>query len=146
MSELCGSGAGHAGAVLGDTWYIAGGGNNTSGCTDMLALDLLPLAEDSPSDEPLTWSIVSHADARGAIVSEGMTVQAVPSAKCLLAFGGYNGKYQNALQVFKAGGKARLQSFHAQQVCMCARVCIQQHTCTAFVMTLMQSSFYSSRR
>lgn len=95
--------AGHAGAVLGDTWYIAGGGNNTSGCTDMLALDLSPLAGDSPSDEPLTWSTVSHADARSAIVSEGMTVQAVASAKCLLAFGGYNGKYQNALQVFKAG-------------------------------------------
>ena len=69
----------------------------------MLALDLSPLAADNTSEEPLTWSVVSQQDARSAIVSEGLTVEAVPSAKCLLAFGGYNGKYQNTMQVFKAG-------------------------------------------
>ena len=35
--------AGHAGAILGDTWFIVGGGNNTSGCADMYAHDLAPL-------------------------------------------------------------------------------------------------------
>lgn len=35
--------AGHAGAILGTTWFIVGGGNNTSGCADMYALDLGPL-------------------------------------------------------------------------------------------------------
>ena len=88
---------------MGDSWYIVGGGNNTSGCTDMLALDLSPLAADNTSEEPLTWSVVSQQDVRSAIVSEGLTVEAVPSAECLLAFGGYNGKYQNTVQVFKAG-------------------------------------------
>lgn len=95
--------AGHAGDVLGDSWYIVGGGNNTSGCTEMLALDLTPLAADEDSEEPLTWSVVNQEAARSAIVSEGLAVEAVPSAKCLLAFGGYNGKYQNALQIFKPG-------------------------------------------
>ena len=69
----------------------------------MLALDLSPLAADNASEDPLKWSVVSQQDARSAVVSEGLTVEAVPSAKCLLAFGGYNGRYQNALQVFKAG-------------------------------------------
>jgi hypothetical protein len=35
--------AGHAGAILGDVWFIVGGGNNASGCADMYALDLSPL-------------------------------------------------------------------------------------------------------
>lgn len=100
--------AGHAGDVLGDSWYIVGGGNNTSGCTDMLALDLTPLAADNDTQEPLTWSVVDQQASRSAIVSEGLTVEAVPSAKCLLAFGGYNGKYQNALQVYKPGALSSL--------------------------------------
>lgn len=35
--------AGHAAAILGNTWFVVGGGNNTSGCADMYALDLSPL-------------------------------------------------------------------------------------------------------
>ncbi|DBA75236.1 hypothetical protein WJX77_011618 [Trebouxia sp. C0004] len=93
--------AGHAGDVIGDSWYIVGGGNNTSGCTDMVALDLRPLATSDQTDDPLTWSTVSQAESRSAIVSEGLTVEAVPHARCLLSFGGYNGKYQSALQVFR---------------------------------------------
>lgn len=38
--------SGHAGAILGDTWFIVGGGNNTSGCADMYALDLSPLGSE----------------------------------------------------------------------------------------------------
>lgn len=105
--------AGHAGDVLGDSWYIVGGGNNTSGCTDMVALDLTPLATSDQTDAPLTWSTVSQAESRSAIVSEGLTVEAVPYARCLLSFGGYNGKYQSALQVFRPGNTRPL--FLAQQ-------------------------------
>lgn len=93
--------AGHAGDVIGDSWYIVGGGNNTSGCTDMVALDLTPLGSSDDTSLPLTWSVVSQAEPRSAIVSEGLTVEAVPYARCLLSFGGYNGKYQSALQIFK---------------------------------------------
>ncbi len=69
----------------------------------MVALDLTPLARSDETDDPLTWSVVIQAEARSAIVSEGLTVEAVPYARCLLSFGGYNGKYQSALQVFKPG-------------------------------------------
>jgi len=104
---------GHAGDVIGNRWYIVGGGNNTSGCTDMVALDLTPLATSDQTDDPLTWSTVSQAESRSAIVSEGLTVEAVPYARCLLSFGGYNGKYQSALQVFRPGNTIPL--FLAQQ-------------------------------
>ncbi|KAL3133889.1 hypothetical protein ABBQ32_008347 [Trebouxia sp. C0010 RCD-2024] len=93
--------AGHAGDVVGDTWFLAGGGNNTSGCTDTVALDLSPLATSDQEDEPLTWSTVSQAAPRSAIVSEGLIVEAIPYARCLLSFGGYNGRYQSTLQIFK---------------------------------------------
>lgn len=95
--------AGHAGDVIGGTWFIVGGGNNTSGCTDTVALDLSPLAASDEADEPLTWSTVSQAEPRSAIVSEGLTVEAIPYARCLLSYGGYNGKYQSTVQIFKPG-------------------------------------------
>lgn len=94
---------GHAGDIVGDTWFIAGGGNNTSGCTDTVALDLSPLATSDQEDEPLTWSTVSQAEPRSDIVSEGLIVEAIPYARCLLSFGGYNGRYQSTLQIFKPG-------------------------------------------
>ena len=121
---LCPS-VGHAGDVIGSHWYLVGGGNNTSGCTDMVALDLMPLGSSDNESEPLTWSTVSHAEARSATVSEGLTVEAVPYARCLLSFGGYNGKYQSALQMFKPGGQRCLKFcvdhvLHSIFVHMCA--------------------------
>lgn len=83
----------------------------------MVALDLTPLAASEQADDAtLTWSTVSQAEARSAIVSEGLTVEAVPFARCLLSFGGYNGKYQSALQVFRPGS---ITSPVADQPCMC---------------------------
>lgn len=99
---VCFTCIGHAGDIIGHTWYIVGGGNNNSGCTDTVALDLSPLASDQ-ADQPLTWSTVSQAEPRSAIVSEGLIVEAIPYARCLLSFGGYNGKYQSTLQIFKPG-------------------------------------------
>ena len=100
---MCFTCTGHAGDVVGDTWYIVGGGNNTSGCTDTVALDLSPLGTSDQADEPLTWSTVSQAEPRSAIVSEGLIVAAIPYARCLVSFGGYNGKYHSSLQIFKPG-------------------------------------------
>ena len=68
-----------------------------------MALDLSPLAASDEADEPLTWSTVSQAEPRSAIVSEGLTVEAIPYARCLLSYGGYNGKYQSTVQIFKPG-------------------------------------------
>ncbi len=47
--------AGHSGAVLGDIWYIVGGGNNVKGCADLLAADLAEL----PTSNTLTWHVVT---------------------------------------------------------------------------------------
>ena len=47
--------AGHSGAVLGDIWYIVGGGNNVKGCADLLAADLAAL----PTSNTLTWHVVT---------------------------------------------------------------------------------------
>mmetsp|Transcript_3402 Transcript_3402/g.8632 ORF Transcript_3402/g.8632 Transcript_3402/m.8632 type:complete len:629 (+) Transcript_3402:121-2007(+) len=89
--------AGHAAAVLGDHWFITGGGNNTSGCGDMLALDMSNLGISA-----LAWSRVCEVgDKRSPICSEGLSLQAVPSHGALVAFGGYNGKYHNAVHVHK---------------------------------------------
>ncbi len=76
--------------MLGSTWFQAGGGNNTSGCVDVVALDLSPLdclpeappppqgaapaAEDGddgaeaappePAELPLEWTYVVDVDSR----------------------------------------------------------------------------------
>ncbi|KAK9814161.1 hypothetical protein WJX72_001384 [[Myrmecia] bisecta] len=88
--------AGHAGDVLKGRWYITGGGNNTSGCTETVCVDLTQLGSG-----PLRWQTVANAALRDPIASEGLSVLAVPAAACLLAFGGYNGKYHNTLQSFR---------------------------------------------
>lgn len=63
--------------MLGQTWYIVGGGNNSSGCADLVALDVSPLTSVPAADasgeqgaEPaelptLTWShVVTSSDSR----------------------------------------------------------------------------------
>ncbi|PRW20510.1 acyl- -binding domain-containing 4 [Chlorella sorokiniana] len=91
--------AGHAGAILGDTWFIVGGGNNTSGCADMYALDLSPLGA-----EPVQWTLVGNTPVESAIASEGLSLQTVPMAGCMVSFGGYNGRYHNAVHVYRPEG------------------------------------------
>ncbi|KAI7839120.1 hypothetical protein COHA_007124 [Chlorella ohadii] len=91
--------AGHAGAILGDTWFIVGGGNNTSGCADMYALDLSPLGAG-----PVQWTLVGNTPVESAIASEGLSLQTVPMAGCMVSFGGYNGRYHNAVHVYRPEG------------------------------------------
>lgn len=120
--------AGHAGALLGDTWYVVGGGNNAAGCADMLALDLGPLG-----GAPLAWAPVATAEPRSAIASEGLSLLAVqwPTAGALVAFGGYNGRYHNTVQVFRPG-MAQGDSFHhlekgmyfGRGTCACMPLCV----------------------
>lgn len=123
-----GRGAGHAGALLGDAWYVAGGGNNAAGCADMLALDLGGLGA-----APLAWAPVATAEPRSAIASEGLSLLAAPAAGALVAFGGYNGRYHNTVQVFRPGaalgGVTHSTSFvvHGTQLSMCMEVATEQH-------------------
>ncbi|GLC41365.1 hypothetical protein PLESTB_001019800 [Pleodorina starrii] len=90
--------AGHSGAVLGDIWYIVGGGNNVKGCTDLLAADLSGL----PATGTVTWHVVTSVALRDPLSSEGISLVALPGERVLVAFGGYNGKYQNAVSLFRA--------------------------------------------
>mmetsp|Transcript_31138 Transcript_31138/g.69212 ORF Transcript_31138/g.69212 Transcript_31138/m.69212 type:complete len:720 (-) Transcript_31138:447-2606(-) len=96
--------AGHTAVIVDDTWYIVGGGNNVKGCTDMLALDLRNLGSG-----PLAWHSVASIPPRDPLSSEGISLVAVPAQlpggelrSVLLAFGGYNGKYQNVASVMRA--------------------------------------------
>ncbi|KAL4422567.1 hypothetical protein ABPG75_008764 [Micractinium tetrahymenae] len=91
--------AGHAGAILGATWFIVGGGNNTSGCADMYALDLSLLGSG-----PVQWTLVGNTPVESAIASEGLSLLPVPMAGCMISFGGYNGRYHNAVHVYRPEG------------------------------------------
>lgn len=99
---------GHAADVLDGCWYIAGGGNNASGCTDLIALDLSPLGSGAPHlNTPLRWHTITEAPLRDPVASEGLSLLAAPSGGCLVAFGGYNGKYHNAVSLFRPAGGPR---------------------------------------
>lgn len=93
--------AGCCSALLGNRWYILGGGNNTAGCPDMYMLDLVRLGVSE-----LSWERVASFDARAALACEGATLVAAPAYGALVAFGGYNGVYHNAVSAFKPGRRA----------------------------------------
>lgn len=88
--------AGCCSALLGNRWYILGGGNNAAGCPDMWVLDLVKLGVDA-----LQWQRVSTFDVRASLSSEGASLVAAPAYGALVAFGGYNGVFHNTVSVFK---------------------------------------------
>eukprot|EP00210_Caulerpa_lentillifera_P002731 g2611.t1 len=120
--------AGHSAAVLRNHWYIVGGGNNAAGCTDMAYLDLTQLntwpplmesddmTEDSDHQGPdldeleyeLSWTIVGTIPERSYLASEGMSLAALNEAEVLVCFGGYNGRYSNAISLFRPAEEAPL--------------------------------------
>lgn len=72
----------------------------------MMALDMSELGTGA-----LKWIHVAKSlDKRSALVSEGLSLQAVPSQGALIAFGGYNGKYHNDVHVFKPSYAANINS------------------------------------
>lgn len=105
--------AGHAAAVLGSTLYVVGGGNNARGCADMYSLDLTNLEDRGV----LRWTLVGHTPPESAIAAEGLSLITVPMAGCLVSFGGYNGKYHNAVHVYRPEGFVAIkqQAAAAQQ-------------------------------
>lgn len=104
--------AGHSAAILNDRWYIVGGGNNAAGCTDMAYLDLSQLSlwpgasEQETTEGPdldeleyeVKWTIVGTIPERSYLASEGMSLISIQEANVLVAFGGYNGRYSNAVK------------------------------------------------
>ncbi|XP_020275737.1 acyl-CoA-binding domain-containing protein 4 [Asparagus officinalis] len=84
---------GHASTTVDEHWYIVGGGDNRSGATDTVVLNT----------SKLVWSLSTTVGGRDPLASEGLTVcsATMDGEKFLIAFGGYNGKYNNDLFVLK---------------------------------------------
>ncbi|XP_019187821.1 PREDICTED: acyl-CoA-binding domain-containing protein 4-like isoform X2 [Ipomoea nil] len=94
--------AGHAGATVGENWFIVGGGNNKSGVSETVVLNM----------SALVWSVVTTVQGRVPLASEGssLTLSSCNGEDVLVSFGGYNGRYSNEVNVLKPSHKSTLQS------------------------------------
>ncbi|GAB4835811.1 acyl-CoA-binding domain-containing protein 4 [Ancistrocladus abbreviatus] len=94
--------AGHAGVTVGENWFIVGGGDNKSGASETVVLNM----------STLVWSVVTSVQGRVPLASEGLSlvVSSYSGEDILVAFGGYNGRYINEVHVLKPSHKSTLQS------------------------------------
>ncbi|XP_006649183.1 acyl-CoA-binding domain-containing protein 4 isoform X2 [Oryza brachyantha] len=85
--------SGHAGTMIDENWYIVGGGDNASGSTDTIVMNA----------SKFVWSVVTSVSPRDPLACEGLTLcsTTVDGEKFLVAFGGYNGTYNNEIFVMK---------------------------------------------
>ncbi|KAG8072963.1 hypothetical protein GUJ93_ZPchr0006g41495 [Zizania palustris] len=85
--------SGHAGTMIYENWYIVGGGDNSSGSTDTVVMNA----------SKFVWSVVTSVPVRDPLACEGLTLcsTTINGEKFLVAFGGYNGKYNNEIFVMK---------------------------------------------
>ncbi|CAN6724629.1 unnamed protein product [Malus baccata var. baccata] len=79
--------AGHAGVTVGENWFIVGGGDNKSGVSETVVLNM----------STLVWSVVTTVEGRIPVASEGLSlvVGSYNGEDVLVSFGGYNGRYNN---------------------------------------------------
>ncbi|KAG7030231.1 Acyl-CoA-binding domain-containing protein 4 [Cucurbita argyrosperma subsp. argyrosperma] len=94
--------AGHAGVTVGENWFIVGGGDNKNGVSETVVLNM----------STLVWSVVTSVQGRVPIASEGISlvVSSYGGEDILVAFGGYNGRYTNEVNVLRPSHKSTLQS------------------------------------
>ncbi|KAF3454512.1 hypothetical protein FNV43_RR04960 [Rhamnella rubrinervis] len=94
--------AGHAGVPVGENWFIVGGGDNKSGVSETVVLNM----------STLVWSVVTTVQGRVPVASEGLSVVvgSYSGEDMLVSFGGYNGRYSNEVNVLKPSHKSTLQS------------------------------------
>ncbi|CAA0816817.1 Acyl-CoA-binding domain-containing protein 4 [Striga hermonthica] len=94
--------AGHAGVTVGENWFVVGGGNNKSGVSETVVLNM----------STLVWSIVTTVEGRVPLASEGLSLvlSSYSGEDVLVSFGGYNGRYNNEVNVLKPSHKSTLQS------------------------------------
>ncbi|XP_009134825.2 acyl-CoA-binding domain-containing protein 4 [Brassica rapa] len=93
--------SGHAGVIIGENWFIVGGGDNKSGASESVVLNM----------STLTWSVVASVEGRVPLASEGLSlvVSSYNGEDVLVAFGGYNGRYNNEINLLKPSHKSTLQ-------------------------------------
>ncbi|XP_022742190.1 acyl-CoA-binding domain-containing protein 4-like isoform X2 [Durio zibethinus] len=94
--------AGHAGVTVGENWFIVGGGDNKSGASETVVLNM----------STLVWSVVTSVEGRVPLASEGLSlvVGSFNGEDILISFGGYNGRYNSEVNVLKPSHKSTLQS------------------------------------
>ncbi|XP_057979282.1 acyl-CoA-binding domain-containing protein 4 isoform X2 [Malania oleifera] len=93
QGDLVSPRAGHAGVTIDGNWYIVGGGDNNHGTPETIVLNM----------SKLVWSVLTSVKERDPLSSEGLTVcsACIDGEKHLVAFGGYNGKYNNEVFVMR---------------------------------------------
>ncbi|KAK3041978.1 hypothetical protein RJ639_002286 [Escallonia herrerae] len=93
--------AGHAGVTVGESWFIVGGGDNKSGVSETVVLNM----------STLVWSVVTTVQGRVPLASEGLSLvlSSCNGEDVLVSFGGYNGRYSNEVNVLKPSHKSTLQ-------------------------------------
>lgn len=94
--------AGHAGAAVGENWFIVGGGDNKSGVSETLLLNM----------STLVWSVVTNVEGRVSLASEGLSLVwcTYNGEDFLVSFGGYHGRYSNEVYDIKPSHKSDVQS------------------------------------
>ncbi|GFZ02978.1 acyl-CoA binding protein 4 [Actinidia rufa] len=94
--------AGHSGVAVGENWFIVGGGDNRSGVSETVVLNM----------STLVWSVVTTVQGRVPLASEGLSLvlSSYNGEDFLIAFGGYNGHYNNEVNILKPSHKSTLQS------------------------------------
>uniref|UniRef100_M4FGJ1 ACB domain-containing protein n=1 Tax=Brassica campestris TaxID=3711 RepID=M4FGJ1_BRACM len=93
--------SGHAGVTIGENWFIIGGGDNKSGASESVVLNM----------STLSWSVIASVEGRVPLASEGLSlvVSSYNGEDVLVAFGGYNGRYNNEINLLKPSHKSTLQ-------------------------------------
>ncbi|XP_078435628.1 acyl-CoA-binding domain-containing protein 6-like isoform X2 [Wolffia australiana] len=94
--------AGHAGVTVGENWYIVGGGDNKTGASETLVLNM----------STLVWSVVTTVQGRMPVASEGLSLVSCSHMgnDILISFGGYNGRYSNEVYALKPSHKSAVNS------------------------------------
>ncbi|GJU28192.1 acyl-CoA-binding domain-containing protein 4-like protein isoform X1 [Tanacetum coccineum] len=94
--------AGHAGVTVGESWFIVGGGDNKSGASETVVLNM----------STLSWSVVTTVEGRVPLASEGLSLvlSSYNGEDVLVSFGGYNGRYNNEVNLLKPSHKSTLQA------------------------------------
>ncbi|KAH9689377.1 Acyl-CoA-binding domain-containing protein 4 [Citrus sinensis] len=94
--------AGHAGVTIGENWFLVGGGDNKSGVSETVVLNM----------STLVWSVLTSVQGRVPLASEGLSlvVSSYSGEDVIVAFGGYNGRYNNEVHVLKPSHKSTLSS------------------------------------
>ncbi|CAI9764772.1 unnamed protein product [Fraxinus pennsylvanica] len=94
--------AGHAGVTVGENWFLVGGGDNKSGVSENVVLNM----------STLVWSVVTTVQGHIPLASEGssLVLSSFNGEDILVSFGGYNGRYNNEVNVLKPSHKSTFKS------------------------------------